>query len=492
MRYNGMVVALLAVASSLESQPTRFATVRRLILDEMASGNPPGLAVAVARGDSILWEEGFGWANSETKVRVTAHTPFYTASVTKAMVATAAMILHERGRLELDRPANDYLGNAKLWSPSWDVRGATVRRLATHTAGLSTFDLDCAANRPACQVPGIDERIAKYGVLVWPAGEHFDYSNLGYHVFGEIVARTAGRDLASFLRDQLFRPLGMTRSSLGVDPALVGQTAVAYSWTRGALPLVPGATSSSSIYASAHDLVLFGMMHAKVRRPGVRAPVSDAAIDTMQHPVLARDSTGHYGFGWSVEDDRFGYRSLLAQGGTDAAQAWLRIVPSERIIVAVVANKGVGLAQAVVDSVLGELLPRYAEAAAKARASTNASSPTAAARLDSMFTGAWRGTVRAEAGELPLDVDISEAGSVRAKVGRSPDERGGSARFGRRLFVVRIPGGLDTQDTTAGRRLSLYLRPRDGVMNGVLTTFPSSDSGLVGQLSYWVELRKRR
>jgi hypothetical protein len=257
--------------------------------------------------------------------------------------------------------------------------------------------------------------------------------------------------------------------------------------------LKPGTTSSSSIFASAHDLVLFGMMHAKVRRFGVRVPVSDAAIDTMQYPVVATDGTGHYGFGWSIEDDRFGYRSLLSQGGTDAAQAWLRIIPSERIIVAVVANQGVGLAEAVVDAVLGELLPRYAElqTAAK-RASANAPSQTGTVPLDSMFTGAWRGTVRAEGGELPLDVDISEAGSVRAKVGRSADERTGTARLGRVLFVVRIPGGLDTQDTTSGRRLSLYLRPRNGILNGVLTTFLPVDSGMIGQVSYWVELRKRR
>ena len=64
--------------------------------------------------------------------------------------------------------------------------------------------------------------------------------------------------------------------------------------------------------------------------------------------------------------------------------------------------------------------------------------------------------------------------------------------MGTRLFVVRIPGGLDTPDTTYGRQLTLYVKPRNGVLNGVLTTFTPVNSVLVGRVSYWVELRRRR
>ena len=484
------LLALTLPALSLGSQATRFARVEKLILDQIASGSPPGLAIAVAHGDSIIWEAGFGLANSEKKIPATVHTPFYLASVTKSIVATAAMVLQQRGRLNLDRSVNDYLGKAKLWSPRWDAGGVTVRQLVTHTAGLSTFDASCDPARRDCRDPGLDELIARYGVLVWPAGEHFDYSNLGYHVLAEIVARAAGRDLAGFLRDEVFQPLGMEDASLGVDAKRLAETAVPHSWSRGALSLESGATSSSTIHASAHDLVLFGMMHAKVRRVGSRALVSEAAIDSMHLSFAATDGTGQYNFGWSIEENRFGYRSLLSQGGTDAAQAWLRIIPSERIVVAVVANKGVSQ-EGVVDAVLGELLPRYAAQQAAQANATPAPAATVVS-VDSMFTGTWRGAVRTETGELPLDIEISNAGVARATVGQTVEERGGRARMGTRLFVVRIPGGLDTPDSTSGRQLALYLKLRDGVFNGVLTTAPPLASGLVGRVSYWVELRRRR
>jgi hypothetical protein len=92
--------------------PIDFSAARQLVLDGMAKDSVPAVAVAIARGDSILWEEGFGYANRETGVATTVHTPFYLASVTKTITATAAMVLHERGLLDLDRPASVTIPNS--------------------------------------------------------------------------------------------------------------------------------------------------------------------------------------------------------------------------------------------------------------------------------------------------------------------------------------------------------------------------------------------
>jgi CubicO group peptidase (beta-lactamase class C family) len=73
-----------------------FSEVRKFIRDHMARDSVPGFAIAVSRGDSILWEEGFGWADREARIPATAQTPFYLASVTKTITATAVMMLRER------------------------------------------------------------------------------------------------------------------------------------------------------------------------------------------------------------------------------------------------------------------------------------------------------------------------------------------------------------------------------------------------------------
>jgi CubicO group peptidase (beta-lactamase class C family) len=71
-------------------------------------------SVAVARGDRILWEEGFGWADREDRRRATPHTPYPLGSISKPITATALMVLVERKLLALDKPINDYLGDVKV------------------------------------------------------------------------------------------------------------------------------------------------------------------------------------------------------------------------------------------------------------------------------------------------------------------------------------------------------------------------------------------
>jgi hypothetical protein len=166
------------VASSAPNDASKpdFSNVRRFIQEQLMAKSIPSMAVAVARNGTILWEEAFGWADRENRVPATEHTMYYTASVTKSFTETAIMILHERKKLDVDRPVNDYLGTAKLTSTAFNPAAATIRRVATHMAGLTTFN-------PTNPHP-VEEMIRRYGVLFWPPGERYDYSN-----FGSIILR---------------------------------------------------------------------------------------------------------------------------------------------------------------------------------------------------------------------------------------------------------------------------------------------------------------
>ena len=233
---------------------------------------------------------------------------------------------------------------------------------------------------------------------MWPAGEHFDYSNLGYAALGEALAHARGRELGVVLREEVFEPLGMTRSSLGTNPAWAAEAAVQYNLSPSGSPQPASNRASpsggSSVFGSAHDVALFGMFHLKAHARNQPQILTDAAIDTMQSSTVDAGGGSRYGIGWSVED-RFGYRSLLAQGGTDAATAWLRLIPSERIGVTVLADRGVGQNQ-VIDAVLAGLLPAYRAARDAQMARANAAVPQGSAppvRLDPSLVGTWRGRV---------------------------------------------------------------------------------------------------
>ena len=116
-----------------------FGPVRDRILQAIANGSATGVAVAVAYGGRIVWEEGFGWANRETGLKVTPRTPFSLASITKPFTATTVMTLVAEGKVSLDEPANKYLSKSKIEGANGNADGATVQRLGAHASGLPTM-----------------------------------------------------------------------------------------------------------------------------------------------------------------------------------------------------------------------------------------------------------------------------------------------------------------------------------------------------------------
>src|SRR5690606_41100347 len=112
------------------------------------------------------------------------------------------MQLVERGRIDLDRPANDYLGAAKIHSRTWDASGATVRRVLSHSSGLPLhyeFFYDGEEHAPR----NTDQGIERYGVLVSPPGEVYQYSNLGYGILERIVEQVHGGDYAELMQQHV-------------------------------------------------------------------------------------------------------------------------------------------------------------------------------------------------------------------------------------------------------------------------------------------------
>jgi len=484
------------LAAQSQQRAPDFAEVRRIIREGLVNEKATAAAVAVVRDGAIIWEEAFGWADSANGFRATPNSAFQLASLSKTIEATLAAVLEQQHRVDLDKPVNDYLRTTSVSSPAWDVRGVTLRRLLTHTAGVSTFDLGCDTGVPAsaCHFPTTDETIRDYGIIARPPGGEFDYSNIGYFIATVAMERAAGRPARDLMRDEVFRPLGMTHSSFGMDSAesrlAVVPNTLAWGLVRDPIG-APTEYRTARGYASAHDLALFAAFHMRAHRRDQRAILTDAAIDSMQNATVPTDGGSRYGLGWWVEEDRYGYRSVLAQGGNDRASTWLRMIPSERVAVVLLVNRGVGFPSAAVDAAFAALLPRYADGLAaqvRAAAAAPTTPPAAPKMLDSTATGRWTGAVYATGGTVPVSFLIDSTGKVRATIGTRSDS--GTARFGRQL-VVRLPGDLEAPNPPGiQRQISLYLKPYNGGWGGVATVRPPGATGTDGRVSYWTEFRR--
>ncbi len=223
-----IMCASLAILISLPAfAADRFDQLRDSIRSQMIKQQAPSITVGVAKDGKVIWEESFGWADRERLIPATPNTMYSLASISKTMTGTALMTLVKAGKVDLDRPINDYLKDAKIQARIGDANDATVRRVANHTSGLPEHYQNFYENEP-WRVPAPAETIRRFGWLMTPPGEKFEYSNLGYGIISHLIEQVSGKSYADYMREAVFLPLGMTRTSVEVDPSLRDFEAVRY------------------------------------------------------------------------------------------------------------------------------------------------------------------------------------------------------------------------------------------------------------------------
>ncbi|HUS05567.1 MAG TPA: serine hydrolase domain-containing protein [Bryobacteraceae bacterium] len=470
---------MLALSAGLFAQ--QFDAARSYIKGQLVESGVPSIAVAVARKGQIVWEEGFGWADRDNRKPATPHTVYSMASISKPMTATALMILVQRGKVNLDAPVDQYIAPAKLTGYAGPAAGATVRRVANHSAGLPLHTNFFYSHEPY-RPPPMDETIRRYGILVSPPGEEYRYSNIGFGILGHLIARVSGRSYRDFLREEVFLPLGLAHTSVDVAPGLRKYEAIRYG--RDGLP-IPfydfDHPAASAVFASAHDLVRFGMFHSKAHLPDQKAILSDAAIDQMQQPTVSTGDRSGYGIGW-MTGDRGGYRTVSHGGAMGGVRNLILLVPAEQIAVVVLCNLGNNEIPAhVADAILGEMLPPWKPAPA--------APPEPAPGLfrpDSGLAGRWKGELVTHAGRHPFLLQINPSGDVHAQLGDQLQTLLTLVHFENSRLTGHMTGDVGTED--ARRRphhINLSLKLRGGVLEGSATATSTASN-----LTSWLRLKR--
>jgi CubicO group peptidase (beta-lactamase class C family) len=459
---------------------TLRSTIRRLV----DSADVASIAVAVARDGAVLWEEGFGYADLARRVPATPTTLYSIASINTPITATAVMRLAERGRIDLDQPIDAYLGTSRVTGLAGDRTGATVRRVLSHTAGLP-LHYRFYYERTA-EPSDLARTVARYGRVMFPPGEVYSYSNLGYGMLGQAVARAAGTSYEAYVREQVFRPLGMTQSTIGTGAGLAN-SAVRYNARHEAIPYYDfDHRGGSAVYTSARELLRFGMFHLKTRPRDAAGrwapPLADSTLDRMQRIATPGDSTSGYGLGWFIDQDPSlpsgqapslpsapvpGVRRVRHTGGMPGVATILSLYPSERVAIVVLSNQSSALPGRVASEIAAAVLPpSYAQALAARRAAPPPARAEFAAPAD--LRGEWRGTVRTYEGTLPLVLRVDSA-EVRVRLGDAPGlwTLLNDATFSKRLLGGRFLGTIPTADARRVAHvvaMSLYLN--QGTLRG--------------------------
>jgi len=302
-------------------------------------GTTPGASVAVVRDGKILFSKGYGFANLEHRAPITPATVFDVASVSKQFAGLAVAMLVTEGRVKLTDDIRKYI-------PEMGDVGhtITVGHLVHHTSGLRDWPgtLSLAGWRMD-DVIAFDQilRMAyNQRSLNFVPGAEYTYSNTGYNLLAEMVARVTGKSFREWTDENLFRPLGMTSSHFHDDHTrIVPNRAFGYARrpdsTYSAVTNNLMALGSSSLFSTAEDLAKWvtNFDDQKVGGP--------AAITQMRERVPLNDgSPNAYAFGL-VHGQYRGQPTLSHSGGWASFATFVVHFPQQRFGVIVLANSGV-------------------------------------------------------------------------------------------------------------------------------------------------------
>jgi CubicO group peptidase (beta-lactamase class C family) len=305
------------------------------IFQQWSKPGTPGAAVAVIQSGKIVCTKGYGLANLEYDIPVTPQTIYHVASVSKQFTAMALVLLEQDGKLSIEDDVHKYLRELPEYGTT-----ITIRQLLQHTSGIRDQwqTLAVAGWR-------LDDVITQQQILRMlfrqkelnfaPGTKHL-YSNGGYSLAAEIVARVAGTNFPAFCEARIFRPLGMTRTHFHDDHRRIvhdraysyGNTAVGYE----ASPLNYANVGATSLFTTAEDLVKW---LDNFREPKVGGSAGVARLQ--EQAVLADGKKIDYALGVALGKHR-GLKTISHSGGDAGYRSHVLWFPEEKLGIAVVSG----------------------------------------------------------------------------------------------------------------------------------------------------------
>jgi len=303
------------------------------LIEETRRGTFSG-AVLVKRDGHALVNRGFGDAQREAQVPNTPETIFQIASISKQFTAAAILLLRERGDLSI----NDLISR---WVPkcpsSW--QHITVHHLLSHTSSMGHWD----------DYPEIDlfqpvERDALIRVFqskspLFPLGDRWSYSSLGYVLLAHIVEQVSGRPYATFLRENVFQSLGMHSTGAGNQTPYHERRAQGYDGDAmlPSFELDTIGIGTGDIWSTTGDLARWdeSLMAGRLLNEESLAPMFAAHARVPEGPRGIADL--HYGYGWflgRLEDHRVTFHTG-DNNGFRSFNAWF---PDDDVVIVVLAN----------------------------------------------------------------------------------------------------------------------------------------------------------
>jgi CubicO group peptidase (beta-lactamase class C family) len=314
----------------------------------MADWQIPGMAVAIVRGDEILYEKTFGVKELGKKDPVTENTLFQIGSTSKAFTSALVATLVDEGKVKWSDLVVDHLGGFMMYDP-WVTREFMVSDLMAQHSGLVAHAIDGTIMMGFDRQHTIDS--LKYVKPATSFRSAFAYQNNMWLVAAELVEKETGKTWEENISQRIFKPLGMTASSCDMKSFITAPDAATLHRRMGdkivILPMdwphmywVYNYGPAGGINSNIKDVEKWARMQAANGLFEGRQVIKEENVKIMHSPQTITE-TGlprqYYCLGW-VYREATPYPIVWHNGGTSGSKTMIALVPEAKISVIVLSN----------------------------------------------------------------------------------------------------------------------------------------------------------
>lgn len=308
----------------------------------------PGAAIALIENGEVILQKGYGFADLKKNTKIDNQTGFNIGSISKTIAAWGVMKLVEEGKIELDSPAEKYLTRWHLPESEYDVNGVTIRRLLSHTAGLSLHGYPGWS--PNDTLPSIEESLSGKNNgpgdvrIIMEPGTKWKYSGGGFTILQLIIEEVTGQKFADYMQAEVLNPLGMKNSSYTIDAKILGASSLEHNGYGEVIPYeLFTAEAAAGLHTTIEDFAIFAQVSLNISSTsGVQQSIlKQSTLELMTSPAPA--SNGRYGLGYQIDSIQNSQAVLVGHRGANTGwHAYLRVNQKTGDGFAMITNGGSG------------------------------------------------------------------------------------------------------------------------------------------------------
>jgi CubicO group peptidase (beta-lactamase class C family) len=318
----------------------------------------PGTALGLALHGKPVYFRGYGYADLSLQREIDEDTVFGIGSVTKSITAVAIMQLQERGLLSVSDSITRYLPEFRYGREGAE-KAMTIHHFLTHTTGIQPLPSLMRAvvrslwkdellmkdqGEKLGQLPPIDTEtelmsfIAEQDLkLLGYPGEYFSYSNDCYSLLGTIISRVSGKGYEDYVKDHIFKPLGMSRSFFSAEQAVQTDNVATLYSSKGfgsrkevfASPVwveAPAQVAAGFIKSTIGDMLRYMDIYRTGGRGTDAQILSEKSVKQMCTPYAQPLPGQFYGYGLDIVSNHKGYSIVEHGGNIKGVAAWVSCV----------------------------------------------------------------------------------------------------------------------------------------------------------------------